>query len=279
MRALFFFVLILLSTTVQAQDGSALPGILGQDDRVMKESDRWPFSAIGRLNKAGTGFCTATLIAPDLAATAAHCLWNSRTGRPHGPEFLTFVLGVSRGDHGTVAAVAATETQGCWSFDDLAAGKADMGCDIALLRLKTPVTAVEPVEMLRGASAIVPGTAVTIAGYQQDRPYMLSADNACQFVGHLKGALIHSCDATNGASGSPILASVGGRTVMVGVHVGTARLSQASGEPEDFGIGADWKETDVSRRAHFTPDRSAPLRVDRLMHGRGVLTPAYRTRP
>lgn len=250
MRALFFLVYILLCTAAWSQDGPALPGILGQDDRVMRESDRWPFTAIGRLNKAGTGFCTATLIAPDMAATAAHCLWNPRTGRPHRPEFLTFVLGVSRGDRGTVAAVAATEMQGCWSFDDLAAGKDDMGCDIALLRLKTPVTAVEPVEMLRGASEVAPGTALTIAGYQQDRPYMLSADSACRLVGQLrKGAIVHSCDATHGASGSPILATVGDRTVMIGVHVGTARLSRSDGESKIFGIGADWEEKDVNRPA------------------------------
>lgn len=269
MRALLALVLVLLCTPARSQDSQPLPGILGHDDRVMRESDRWPFTAIGRLNKAGTGFCTATLVAPDIAATAAHCLWNPRTGRPHRPEFLTFVLGVSRGDRSAVEAVAAIETQACWSFGDLAAGKADMGCDIALLRLKSPVNAVEPVEMLRGAVAVAPGTALMIAGYQQDRPYMLSADSECRLVGHLRkhAAIVHSCDATSGASGSPILASVGGRTVMLGVHVGTARLTQANGQSEILGIGADWEKNDLDRRAKSTPEGHSPLRANSLTGG------------
>jgi protease YdgD len=268
LRAPFFFAFILLCTA-GAQAGSALPGILGQDNRVIEESNRWPFTAIGRLNKAGTGFCTATLIAPDTAATAAHCLWNPRTRRPHRPEFLTFELGLSRGDRGRVVAIEATETQGCWSFADLAAGKDDMGCDIALLRLKTPVTAVEPVEMLRGAGEAKRGIPLTMAGYQQDRPYMLSADTACRLVGHLpkSGAIVHSCDATHGASGSPLLAIAEDRTIMIGVNVGTARLTQANGDSEILGIGAAWKEKDVDRRAKSTQGGSVPVRADMSMQG------------
>ena len=38
------------------------------------------YRGVGRLNIAGTRFCTATLIAPAVVLTAAHCLFHPRTG-------------------------------------------------------------------------------------------------------------------------------------------------------------------------------------------------------
>ena len=70
-----------------------LPGIIGSDERKARESDTWPWIAIGRVNKSGNGHCTGTLVAPDLVVTASHCLLNQRTKRMHRPESMKFVAG------------------------------------------------------------------------------------------------------------------------------------------------------------------------------------------
>jgi len=47
----------------------------GADDRVaIENSENWPWQAIGQLETASGHLCTATLIAPNLALTAGHCL-------------------------------------------------------------------------------------------------------------------------------------------------------------------------------------------------------------
>ena len=49
------------------------------------------FHGVGRLNIAGSRFCTATLIAPDVIVTAAHCLFHPQTGKRVPESELRFV--------------------------------------------------------------------------------------------------------------------------------------------------------------------------------------------
>lgn len=50
------------------------PGaFFGRDDRILMDTSVFPWSTIGLLSSSG-GQCTATLVAPDIALTAAHCL-------------------------------------------------------------------------------------------------------------------------------------------------------------------------------------------------------------
>ena len=74
MRIGFLFSLLILFgvQNVQAADKIQLRGIKGDDDRVLIEKYQYPWSAIGRLNSEIGGFCSATLIAPELILSAAH---------------------------------------------------------------------------------------------------------------------------------------------------------------------------------------------------------------
>src|SRR6056297_2725282 len=55
--------------------------------------------AVGRLNVTGQGFCTATLVAPDLVLIAAHCLVDKRTGRVVTPDRVHFLAGYRTGQY------------------------------------------------------------------------------------------------------------------------------------------------------------------------------------
>ena len=58
---------VLLASPVAAQDDSKLKKLTSLD-----ATRDW--QAVGRLNIGRAGFCTGTLVAPDLVLTAAHCL-------------------------------------------------------------------------------------------------------------------------------------------------------------------------------------------------------------
>ncbi|NOX74649.1 MAG: trypsin-like serine protease, partial [Alphaproteobacteria bacterium] len=51
------------------------------------------WEAVGRVNLVGTGFCTGALIAPNLVLTAAHCMYDKRTGERVKTENVEFLAG------------------------------------------------------------------------------------------------------------------------------------------------------------------------------------------
>jgi protease YdgD len=115
-----------------------------------------------------------------------------------------------------------------------------MDCDIAILQLTDPIRNTKPLAMVKESEcqATHSHSALLLAGYQQDRPYMLSLDARCRLVKWVgKGVFLHDCDGVKGASGAPLISRQGGKFMIVGVHLGfiepTASLSEA-------GVGTAW---------------------------------------
>lgn len=111
------------------------------------------FAATGALMAFGQTFCTATLVASDLVLTAAHCLDGV------GPSAVRFVLGGSPTNPPISAAANAFEVHPSWS------GSVTAGNDLAVVRLATAITSIQPVVLdLSPAEGAIGQTSVLI-GY------------------------------------------------------------------------------------------------------------------
>src|SRR5262249_3767119 len=98
--ALVLLVLMLMVGLVRADEAkSGVVGIEGADNRTPIETEQWPWTALGRINREIGGHCTGALIAPNLVLTAAHCLYNFKDQRWTIPMEVHFVAGYHRGDY------------------------------------------------------------------------------------------------------------------------------------------------------------------------------------
>ena len=59
--------------------------------RMIADAQEYPWSALGRVNLAGQGFCTGILIGPRQVLTQARCLYAGREGRWFRPQELHFI--------------------------------------------------------------------------------------------------------------------------------------------------------------------------------------------
>lgn len=179
-----------------------LPGLAAADTRVPVDTRAPPWSALLRLSVPGGPRCSAVLVAPRLAATAAHCVWNPRTGAYAPPGSIHLLAGYRGGEY--LAHSVAASVQVAPGYDP-ARPQVARGADLALLRLAAPLPG-GPLGFLDAA----PGASAALGGFSQDRAQAALADPDCRVLGAAadpggRPLLAHSCAATRGASGGPLL--------------------------------------------------------------------------
>jgi protease YdgD len=173
-----------------------------------------PWAATGRLQVPGVSRCTAVMIDPHWAVTAAHCLGAKVLGHVAPPSAVHLLLGYVDGAYTRHLQPDAIRADPAGAADP----EGHRGSDLALLHFATAVAAVLPVD----TAPQIPGAPLALGGYEQDRAERLAVDPACEARGYQADAdrkplLLHDCTATRGASGGAVLSRPGGVWHLAGV--------------------------------------------------------------
>lgn len=195
-----------------------LPGIGPADPRVRVDATRPPWRAVARLQVPGVSRCTAVIVAPELAVTAAHCLFSRATGHWLPAGSVHVLPGYAAG---SFSAHLLAKSYRVASGYDPADPDGTRGADLALVSLSGP--AADTVAL--AATPPLPGTAAVLGGYNQDRAEVIEADLHCTITAFAadrggRALLLDNCSATRGTSGGPLLVSEpSGALALAGVQV------------------------------------------------------------
>jgi protease YdgD len=223
---LYSFVSIQFSTAIAEKMRSTPDGVLGTDDRRLMDSQKSPWSAVGKVYIQTHGIvfeCTGTLIDPKVVVTSAHCVFNRQMKGPYPPSFVHFLAGYQLEKyiaHSVAECVkihpdyAEIETSGTAKSSD-----EEVAVDYAFIILKEPINV--PVVPILNADFISTEDTLVHAGYCCDRKYVLLAHDGCHAKNKVGNVYYVDCDTASGASGGPVFVKKGDKHYLAAIMAAT----------------------------------------------------------
>lgn len=258
-RGRFVFPAAVYLAVIAAAPAPSAAAVFGRDDRTpLRGAHTTMAKKIGALTSSNTGaLCTAFCLAPDIIATAAHCLFGAEPADRPALADLKFELSFPGAPATARIAGGAVGNQD----QNIIAGSRRLRLsppisaarDWAMARLETPVCQAGGLALASSQRDAPAGDHFQIAGHRDrpESPLLLSRDCGLPAEFSQAGAVardlqrdfsswrniaLHRCDTGGGSSGSPLLVEHKGDAIVTGLNVGTyfaARgvISAADGAP------------------------------------------------
>lgn len=191
---------------------SLLAAVFGIFQRTqVVDNSKAPYAAIGLLERG----CTATLIAPDVIVTAAHCVYDM--------DLETW----KERDEFSPGQNKKNKPFGTYTFRKIFIPEeyfeGDRKFDVAFIRLNKKVTSVMPI--IPEPDAAVEDETVSVIGYPGDEKFGTLWQSDCPVEKKTSQVLKYRCDTYKGESGSPVVAYKNRIPYIVGVHVRGSKMS------------------------------------------------------
>jgi V8-like Glu-specific endopeptidase len=257
-------VVALAAIATVAFSGPPRAAVFGSDDRSpLTKADAALLEKIGTLSSTANGaFCTAFCVAPDVIATASHCLFGTAVSPAPKLKDLVFKTAAasssapsSPSDTPIAGSTTATQSQNVVSGTRRLDVSPPIGAarDWAVARLAAPVCtsgglalSTQTQSQIRNAAAR--GALYQIAAHADLPDSNLRRATPCATPETFASAntaaiardfaapsaiLFHTCDTGGGSSGSPLLIDTPNGPEVVGINVGTYVLSRAVTTSQD----------------------------------------------
>lgn len=231
---------LVLATSVQAGEPSKLKTLTSFDTTKI-------WQGVGRINIGRNGFCTGTLIAPNLVLTAAHCLYDNNTGNRTKDSEIEFLAGWRDGRASAYRNARRTVTLPSYVYKSTE-NVERVANDLALIELDQPIRNPSIKPFATGVQRAPRGQELQVVSYAKDRSEAPSLQETCHVLARDPGVYVTSCDVDFGASGSPVFV----------VEDGVARVVSV------VSAKAEWRSRKVALTAGLDLHLTALL--DQLQH-------------